>query len=111
MGRGNSNLRREATVESVIEVTTDVEVTTIQLGIRWGKRGRNQKDGNSKRRLESSPSPHGYVVYSTGDKLKLPRGLSKKYCCHFTDADVACTYKDSLTHYYLVNTLIVVFSS
>ena len=51
-------------------------------------------DGNNKRRLKNSPSPHGYVVNITDDKLKIPRSLSKNYCSHFADVDVTCTFKD-----------------
>ena len=61
----------------MIEVTTDMEVTMMQPCIVWGRGGRNQSDGNNKRRLESSPIPHDYVVNRTGDKFKFPRGLSK----------------------------------
>ena len=44
--------------------------------------------------LESSPSPYGYVVKIIGDKLTFPRGLFKKYCGHFADVNVTCTYKN-----------------
>ena len=77
VGRENSNLRRGS--NSRVSDRGDYgrggdnDATRHRMGgERWKSKG-----GNNKRRLESSPIPHDYVVNRTGDKFEFPRGLSK----------------------------------
>ena len=89
---GIVNWEEEATVASVTEVTTVMEGIMIQQGIKWeGEASSGTAITNDVWKAIRIPT----VAWRTGrGNPKFPQYLCKKYCGHFADLDMSCTFKD-----------------